>query len=267
MILLITTFDPARIPRLPQVVGHYRALGVQRFLLSLQTEPGLPGAEARRHRARFEAALSEAGLSEAFFLEAGFTGMAVRRHHDALQRDHAGPEDWIVWCDSDELQVYPESLVRMAELAQADGVDFLRGALIDRLAADGGLPPFDPRTPLWETFPRTVFLSPAIGGGERHKVAFARGDVRVSGGNHFAMDAASLSTWTTWVQVHHFKWDAEVLARLRFRLDPAFREQCPWWVESQRMLDYFEAHGLRFDPADLQELHLQTTELLTIEGF
>jgi hypothetical protein len=56
-----------------------------------------------------------------------------------------------------------------------------------------------------------------------------------------------------------------VVERLRARLTPAFRAKCPWWVESQRMLDYAASHGDRIDPADVAEWHLATHDLIDVE--
>jgi hypothetical protein len=49
VICLICTLEPCRIDWLPQFVAHYRAQGVERFLLTLQIEPGL--AEEQRAKA------------------------------------------------------------------------------------------------------------------------------------------------------------------------------------------------------------------------
>lgn len=256
--------EPTRIDRLPQLVAHYRALGVERFLLALQTEPELPAAERDGHRARFAETLAALGIADASYLEQTYTAPAMAKHQAELQRQHATADDWIVWCDSDELQAYPAPLAQMAANAAAAGVEFLRGVLIDRIAADWSLPPFDPATPMGTTFPRTCFVHDAVAGSNRRKVAFARGDIRISGGHHHPVSDRPLTTMREWVQVHHFKWDASLIERLEFRLRPAFREACPWWVESKRMLDYYAAHGGRFDPADVEEIRIADAGLLTI---
>jgi hypothetical protein len=170
--------------------------------------------------------------------------------------------DWIVWSDSDEFQGPPGSLVSLAEEADAAGAQVVRGLLVDRVASDGSLPPLDPDLSLWDLFPRAVLIPDAISRAERRKVAMARGWVRVSGGNHFPRPGQRLLEGPGWVPIHHFKWDATVLDRLRFRLRPAFRDACPWWVESRDLLAYFEARGGSFDPADLVDFPLPDRGLL-----
>ena len=58
MIVLISTCEPSRLRLVPQFISHYRAQGVERFLLSLQIEPTLADAEVQRARAA-AAALAE----------------------------------------------------------------------------------------------------------------------------------------------------------------------------------------------------------------
>jgi len=50
--------------------------------------------------------------------------------------------------------------------------------------------------------------------------------------------------------VHHFKWDSNVKFRLKMRRDAHQRRGSQVWRESQRMLDYLESHGDRFDLND-----------------
>ena len=69
-----------------------------------------------------------------------------------------------------------------------------------------------------------------------------------------------------WTQVHHFKWDATVKDRLTLRVLPAFRNHSMNWLESQRSLDYFEAHGGRFDPDDLKPLELPARDFIDWVG-
>jgi hypothetical protein len=247
-------------------VAHYRSLGVARFHLSLQLEPDLPLPEREAHRARFDAVLAGLGLRDGRVLVAPFSGIEVRRHHDRLQDELADPEDWVVWSDSDELQGPPGSLIALAEAAEVAKAHVVRGLLVDRVAADGSLPSLDPDRSLWDLFPRAVLIPDAISRAERRKVALAKGWVRVSGGNHFPRSGQGLAEWPGWVPIHHFKWDATVLDRLRFRLRPAFREACPWWVESRDLLAYFEARGGGFDPQDLVDFPLPDRGLLQRPG-
>lgn len=257
MIVLICMLEPYRIEWLPQFVRHYRQLGVERFLLTLQLEPDAAQADNEQHRNRFRQTLAELGIDEGYYWAEAYDAMGMAEHHQKLQRQKVSHNDWLVWCDSDEFQVYPQPLRDVVAQCEAARVDLLCGALIDRVAEDFSLAPFNPRRSIWETFPQTFNVSAALAGADPRKVTLARGDIRVSGGNHFPVSNASLKTLRRRVQVHHFKWDAMLIDRLRYRVRPEWQAKCYWWVESQRLLDYFAAHGSRFDPADLIPITLQ----------
>lgn len=256
MITLICTLEPARIGWLPQFVQHYRALGVERFLLTLQLEPAGPALEQDRHRAEFRETLADLGIGTAFVWVHTWDGPSMAADQRSLARAHVASSDWVVWCDLDEFQVYPEPLRDIVARCEADDVDYIRGIFIDRVAEDGGLPRFDPRRSIWDTFPRTCNVTRVLAQANPHKVILAKGSVLVYGGKHAVMDGQYLKPLEGWGQVHHFKWDASVLERLRYRLSPDWKAKCPWWTESQRLLDYFEANGERFNLADLPRFHL-----------
>jgi hypothetical protein len=266
MIIAISTLEPMRIDLMPQWIAHYRALGVERFLLTLQTEPDLADSERVRARERFTTMLAANGIGEPHFQVTPYNATASRNGQDALQRQHVKATDWVVWSDADEFQLYPTPLPDLAAWAGKYGINLFRGVMIDRVAADGGLPDWDPRRTVWEQFPVACFLPTRFGGGERQKITFARGDLTLSNGNHYVKAGANAQTIGKWVQVHHFKWDATVKDRLAFRLLPAFRDHSKDWIESQRSLDYFDAHGGRFDPDDLKPLDLPARDFIDWVG-
>ena len=264
MIVLICMLEPCRIEWLPQFVHHYRHLGVERFLLTLQLEPDAAQAEKEAHRNRFRQTLAELDIDEAHYWEQAFDAKGKGEHHRRLQEQNVSRDDWVVWCDSDEFQVYPQPLRDIVAECETARVDFIRGAFIDRVAADFSLAPFDPEGSIWETFPQTFSVSAALAGADPRKVTLARGRIRVSDGNHGPLTSGSLRTVTGWVQVHHFKWDATLPERLRYRVRPEWQAKFYWWVESKRLLDYFAVHGPRFDPADLIPITLQGPHFIEV---
>jgi hypothetical protein len=264
MITLLCTLEPGRIDWLPQLVAHYRGIGVERFLLTLQLEPGTPGDLAEASRERFRHVLAGLDIREPQFLEQPFDAKAIILHQRRLQQESIAPTDWIVWCDSDEFQVYPQPLPSLAAWCDAQGIDFLRGLLIDRVAADGRLMPFSAERAVWETYPVACNVTARLGRGDPRKVTMTRGDVLVSGGKHTLVDPAKRRTIAGWVQIHHFKWDATVIDRLQFRVRPEWKAKCAWWTESQRLLDYFAAHGGGFAAADLAPIPLPGNDFMRV---
>jgi hypothetical protein len=264
MIHLICTVEPARMDWLPQLVAHYRALGVEQFLFSLQQEPTVDEAERDAHFARFTACLHSLGCDQAFSLVAPYDTWALRRHHDGLQNRFVAANDWVVWCDSDEFQLYPLDLPTLTAECASKHISMLRGVMLDHVAADGSLPRFDPARSVWEQFPLCCNVTVALARAETRKVVLSRGDIRVTVGNHSVQPGETYTTAKGWVQIRHFKWHAGVLELLAFRTQPEWRAKCYWWVESQRLLDYFTAHGGRFNLSDLQAIPLNGSQLMAI---
>jgi len=263
MIVLICTLEPSRISWLPQLVAHYRDLGVERFLFTLQLEPDRAPEARDRDYERFLAALGSLEIGVGIRWDGEWSGPAAMAHQRTIVEQRLRSEDWIVWCDSDELHVYPVSLPEIVKECEAHRTDFLRGVFVDRVAADYSLAAFDAQSPLWDTFPNAVNVTAALAQGDPRKVVFARASVRLSGGKHQAI-GRDLKTITGWVQVHHFKWDATLLGRLRYRVRPEWRARFPWWKESQRLLDYFAANDSRFNPADLAPIALTGRALMAL---
>lgn len=264
MIHLLCTLEPARIAWLPQLVQHYRALGVDQFLFSLQQEPTVDVAQREQQLERFVQQLRALDCAHGFSLVAPFDVWAVRDQHARLQAKYVAPQDWVVWCDSDEFQVYPGGLQAFTAECDSKGIEFLRGVFIDRIAADGGLPPFDPAQPIWGQFPLCCNVTALLAKAETRKVVLSRGYVRLDVGHHWPLGSGAYTSARGWVQIHHFKWHADVIRSLNFRIQPEWKAKCSWWTESQRLLDYFTAHGGRFSLADLQTIPLNGTQLMQI---
>ena len=53
-------------------------------------------------------------------------------------------------------------------------------------------------------------------------------------------------------EVHHFKWAASVIPRLRHRLKPDWKERCYWWTEPAALVDHIDRNGSRVNPAMME---------------
>ena len=118
MIHLICTFEPRRISFLPQFVEHYSLLGVEAFHLSVQLEPNLSPVAREAAKSASSAVLAPYNILLASALVQPFNSHNLRIHHDAIAAAECAMDDWIVWADVDEFQVYPgefKSLLRFAE--------------------------------------------------------------------------------------------------------------------------------------------------------
>jgi hypothetical protein len=242
MLHLITTLDESRIEWLPQFLGHYRGLGVERAHLSLHFEPQVSPAVKRQRTDRAAAFAAECGFELTAAIVCVYDTFMLRSHHDQLQSQISDESDWIVWADIDEFQVYPERLPSLIELAERTGIDYFGGVFVDRTTEDGSLPVFDPGRSIWSQFPHQCHITRDLTTACPEKVACARSGVRLTLGNHAVCDE-SLTRYEGRVEVHHFKWDASVIPRLQRRLTPDWRERCPWWEESRDVLDHIESNG------------------------
>jgi len=240
MIHLISTTDAARIGWLPQFVNHYRALGVDEFHLSIHFETGTSKDCIIEATARAEQLLDDCGVPLTAVLVCPFDAMATRAHHDLVQAQVSRPDDWNVWADIDEFQVWPDDLKSLVRYASCHEQVFFRGEMIDRISEDGSLPVFDPQKPIWSQFPRKCHLTRDVAKGLTQKIACSLAPLKLNPGNHFVIDDSLLNPNANVIEISHFKWDASVVMRLQRRLLPDFRERCPWWTESKNLLEHIE---------------------------
>jgi hypothetical protein len=244
MIHMICTLEPARIALLGQFVEHYARMGVERFHLSLQVEPGEDLAAISRYTGQANRILAGFDLALCAVLTTPFSSFALREHHDQLKTRACQAGDWIVWSDIDEFQVYPGEFRSLIGLADIYNIDYFRGHLVDRAAEDGKLSTFNPDQPIWTQYPRRFQPPWKQFPGASHKITCARPAVQLTPGNHYTVSSSPLVYYSEPVEIHHFKWDASVVQRLSRRLKPDFRDRCPWWVESKEILDFIESnHG------------------------
>lgn len=260
--LLLCTLDATRIAWLPQFVEHYRGLGVDRFLLTLHTSPALDPVETRRQRASFARCVEDLDAGVPRFVACHFNAMNILSHKLHLVAEHARPGDWLVWTDSDEWQMHPRPIPAMIDWACSLGCDYVPGVLVDRVATDRSLAPFDPARTAAATYPRTCMVSLNLLKTDIRKVTLARHDLRPTPGHHRPADRAAWRPFPRQVQVHHYKWDSTVRERLLARLRPEFKVVSPWWTESLRILDYLDARDGFFDEADLAGWDLPARQLL-----
>lgn len=228
----------------PFMLEHYARLGITSFRVNvhLRSEDD-PALEVAR------AATSRVGCSVERVM-VGQTFLHLKREVcDELAARQ--PDDWFVFADHDELQVYPEDLFHVLEYCDRKGFDYVRGCFLDRLGPGGVLPPVDSHAPIWGQFPIGAFVTYPISRGDPRKIVAAKGKVMLMGtGNHTARRGRACPITDYFVQVHHFKWVAGLDQTLRQRIQILRSIGDPVWIESRRFLDYFEAHGGRIDVRD-----------------
>jgi len=92
MIHAICTCAISQIDRLPQLVQHYRGLGIDRFWLTVHDD----ASEAIRRDARHtESVIAQLGLAQIHYLAGDFDAELLRDHHDRIQARHVAADDWV----------------------------------------------------------------------------------------------------------------------------------------------------------------------------
>jgi hypothetical protein len=230
---------------LDAALAHYRCLGVESFHLTGHIEsfddPEYRRAQdvLARHGLAFSA-VHQGPWDED--LNAYLIRAQMRRH----------PADWWVVADLDEFHVYGRPLTGIIAACEAGGYDYVMGALLDRVAADGSLPALQTTASIWAQYALAGLVTLRVLRGATSKVTLARGNVQLHLGQHGALTGRALPAAEAFAQVHHFKWTGSVLPRLTRRVQAYSSGE--WHLtypmitrESRRLLKHLEANGGRID--------------------
>lgn len=226
---------------------HYRALGIERFVLGFHFPEHVPDQD----RKQLLEACEQAGITPALVS----TGPWHEHTNPELTgelRASAG-DGWHLIADSDELHAYPAPLGQILERRQADGAKTVRGLMLDRVSGSGALTGWDPVIGLDVSYPLGGFLTHRLLRADPRKIVLAHASVGLSSGNHRA--PGHRPTNQPPVIVHHFKWRAGIRADLERReahsLDGSWHTDSPAIPsEARRLLDHLDRHGGRIDIAD-----------------
>lgn len=241
---LIAVIGPVEPPLLRAWCGHYRSLGVRRFVVALHAPE-----VSERLDTLAEVLHTQTGHHPTLIAHGPWHEHTNQELRDRL-RGLAGA-GWHLLADADEFQQHPGGLDTSLQLAHRTG-GAVAGLLLDRVAASGRFLPWDASLGLDRTYPLGGLLTHELLGGDPRKIVLADSSIQLASGNHRAPGHRPDPGHV--VAVHHFKWRSGVLADLRRRverfgsgtwaeLSPAVR-----W-EAQRLLGHVEAHAGRLDVA------------------
>ncbi len=238
----LVTIVGAHVEVLPFMLDHYRAQGIDSFRINVhQKDADDPIVDAVR------AVTTPRGCE----IASVFVGDWQSQQEGVWRASmRVRPNDWCVLADQDELHVYPDRLASILAYCDRKGYDYITGAFIDRVSADGGFPAVDRSRPLGPQFPLGGVVSYPMLGADPRKVVAAKGFVTVVRGQHLALTGVGCPIEESFTQVHHFKWTAGLVDRLRDRAALLRRNEVQHWTESDRFVQYFTTHGGRIDCAD-----------------
>ncbi|WP_411092781.1 hypothetical protein [Streptomyces sp. 049-1] len=157
---LVSVIGPIEAPLLAAWVGHYRLLGIERFLIAFHFPEHVP--DQRRHE--LQAASRELGIIPAATSSGPWHEHTNGELRDA-PRQQAGP-GWPLLADAAEFQQYPIPLDEMIAQAEHAGHRVVGGLMLDRVTIDGSLTGWDPQTGLAAAYPLGAFLTHQLLGGD-----------------------------------------------------------------------------------------------------
>lgn len=235
----VSLLDPA--------IKHYRQLGVEHFHIARHVESTDDPEYERSREILARSGLSFSSVHQGPWdedLNAYLIRAQMRRH----------PDDWWVVADLDEFQVYDRPLAEVITSCEKEGCDYVVGALLDRVAADGSLAALQPDESVWEQYPLAGLITLNIPKAGTSKVTLARGSVHLRTGQHRVLEGNPMPAELVFPQVHHFKWTDTVLPRLTRRVEAYGSGE--WHLtysdtvdESRRILRHLKANQGHIDVA------------------
>ena len=146
--------------------------------------------------------------------------------------------EWSAQTDLDEFYEFPLPLTELAE--SAGDANCVQGFFVDRIAADGSLPPILNDVPIREQFPVETRITKRILRGYDRKLMLTRGFQNVGQGHHSMGDERLFPRDG---RVLHYKWNSIVLDHLAERLATREMTGYKWTQESARFLAYWQRNG------------------------
>ncbi len=230
---------------LPQLLEHYQAMGVDRLLVCGDLkEPLDPIKNKIKRICRQYDALFETTI------DPGHDHVRVRQDRARQIQKYCDPSDWVINADCDEFHVFPNNLRHVLDYCDDQGFDYVHGTFVDRIAADGSLPVLDESRSVWEQFELGCHITRNVLMARVDKVPASKAAVKLDGGYHQVLGRTYRCCHYE-VEVHHFKWDSEVLNRMKWRMEVAnhkdYRWACP---EAQRLEAYLLENGGKLNIKD-----------------
>jgi Glycosyl transferase family 2 len=237
---------------LPQFIEHYLQLGIDRVVLNINTRQD----PLMLDKVRFFTRDYPVSVSTVFCEPHTWPLQNLLRNR--AQDQYMSDNDWAIIADIDEFQEYPSSLAALLRSCEERGENSIYGSFLDRISSTGELSLLRSDLPVGLQFPIGIPLTRKVLRAPADKVVAVRGSLKPPatctpmtilrdefGGRISAVRAT----------IHHFKWHASVLKKLRERMDlykqefHAGNQQLRNYKESERFLLYYEIRG-RIDVRD-----------------
>ena len=243
------------LPLLPHFIQHYYALGIDDIAITLQSSDNQANIKQATHICK------SFGIDPYDIWIGEYTSQKMHdRRLEAAQRLNP---DWIIHADIDEFHEWPDKPENILASTECNAV---QGVFVDRVSEDGRISLVDPEANIQNQFPICGNLmkewfhgmwSPPTG---LVKMMAYRPNIGISRGGHVATGKSAkyilgsdLSSFSdihtterkknTPYKVHHFKWQGDVIDKLKKRIEVYKRYDYGWWEQSQNFLNYLESNN------------------------
>lgn len=203
-------------------IRHYKNAGVDKFLIIFH--------EADGHAFRAKNILKSHNIDPVMIVE-DYSASIKARRVEKIKARYVSPDDWVIYADVDEFQVYPEKLSGLLRKCDRMGYDALPGVFVDRVAIKGELKEVTESPSVWEQYPYRANVTSELSGGWTRKICVARASVPLNyTGAHtrlydcgvhreYKTTYLDCRNWPEKTEIHHFKWDATLIPRLQNKLN------------------------------------------------
>ena len=234
--LFTSVFEDAQL--LAPFLQFYARRGVDHVYMVVN-EHGAPGLATQVRQALCDAPVH---MTVARPIDRPAADMA--QEMDQIRKAVVDANEYIIVADLDEFIEYPIRLSTLVQSCRTHGFLWVKGELLDRVTADGGIPRVIEQD-IWAQFPLVGRLSRTIHRGRTRKCVLQRGDMRITPGHHGDTKISEVAPGC--VNVHHFKWQGDLEGRLRRRIEIQKAKEQSYWQESQDVLEHLERHHGRID--------------------
>ena len=241
MISLITIVGIDHLHLLDEFIDHYKKLSINKFCICVHIAPGLDKSERSISLLRTDNILQKHGIDLHAVYYGEFYEDLIAQFKDQIRCSLDLEDDWIVWCDADELQEYSASIQEVISELTRKNSYALGGVMFDRVRRSSSAI-MSSDASLWQRYPVGVNITQFLIGAVVQKIVIAHRNVKMGLGNHFVENYEEGLTggrpvdYT--VPIHHFKWDDAASDRLRLRLTDEQKARHTWWWQFARTLDW-----------------------------
>lgn len=176
---------------------------------------------------------------------------------NSLKDKYCDDKDWVIYADSDEFHYFDPPLRTQINYCNEHFMEAIEGRMLDRVCTTGDLMVYHEGDSIEEIFVLGGYITRYLLGAWDKKIMVAKAARDIGGGHHvlFRKDGEKVNGYRTETyypetdsfflqnQIHHFKWEIDLLHKLKYRVVPTCESLKAWAAESKRFLAYYEKYG------------------------